>query len=192
MPPPRPAASALIDLSHRPLLLACGDQSGDEALTRIAENGFEQVYVGRDSLGFRIGATDVTAAQLGEASADAERKGLGLHATLIGGSLGDDDGGVADYHRILTHCEALGMRWVLDFGPPTPEDHKGYISLMKAVAPRAAELGLGISMKPHGTCLSNADLLQVVQEVQHPAFGIALDPGNVVYYTEGAEDPVPT
>ena len=96
---------------------------------------------------------------------------------------------------------------------------------MKKVAPRAVELGLGISMKPHGcetplpspllhflplcatgprvasqvavgaarTCLSNADLLEVVKEVDQPGFGISLDPGNVVYYTHrhvDGEEPV--
>ena len=78
------------------------------------------------------------------------------------------------------------MRWVLDFGPPTPESHGQYVSLMRSLGPYAAKLGLGISMKPHGTCLSNADLLELALEVGHPSFGISLDPGNVLYYTEGA------
>ena len=43
------------------------------------------------------------------------------------------------------------------------------------------------------TCLSNADLLEVVKEVDQPGFGISLDPGNVVYYTHrhvDGEEPV--
>ena len=45
------------------------------------------------------------------------------------------------------------------------------------------------------TCLSNADLLEVVKEVDQPGFGISLDPGNVVYYTHrhvDGEEPVRT
>ena len=178
--------------------------AGNDALDRVKENGFSLVYVGRDSLGFSIGGADVTARQLGTARLTAEAKGLALYATLIGvkreplgpnraldtvANLSAADGGAAGYRRILDHCKALGMRWVLDFGPPTPDDHDAYVSLMRAVAPHAAALSLGISMKPHGTCLSNADLLGVVKEVDHPAFKISLDPGNVMYYTRGAESP---
>jgi sugar phosphate isomerase/epimerase len=176
--------------------------AGDDALDRIAANGFNHIYVGRDSLGFLIGGSDVTAAQLEEARAKAAAKGVQLHATLIGvkrdpaganraldtaANLSSPDRGAEGYRRILDHCSALGIRWVLDFGPPTPEDRDAYISLMQTVAPHADSLNLGISMKPHGTCLSNADLLAVVQEVAHPAFAISLDPGNVLYYTKGAE-----
>ena len=35
-------------------------------------------------------------------------------------------------------------------------------------------------MKPHGTCLTNSDLLAVHAAVGHPAFGICMDPGNIL------------
>lgn len=146
----------------------------DDALGCIAANGFAHVYVGRDSLGFTIGDPAVAAEELAEARASAESMGLVLHATLMGASLETAGGGEADYRCILEHCSALGIRWVLDFGPPTPDSHGQYISMMQSVAPYAATLGLGISMKPHGMCLSNADLLDVAIEVGHPAFGISL------------------
>ena len=48
------------------------------------------------------------------------------------------------------------------------------------LAPYAEAHGLGISMKPHGTCLTNSDLLAVHAAVGHPAFGICMDPGNIL------------
>ena len=109
----------------------------------MAANGFSHVYVGRDSLnGFSIGDAGVSDAMLADARAAAEAKGLTLHATLIGvkreplganraldtdANLASADGGAEGYRRILEHCSALGMKWVLDFGPPTPQDHDAYV-----------------------------------------------------------------
>ena len=55
--------------------------------------------------------------------------------------------------------------------PPVP---------LSQLAPYAEAHGLGISMKPHGTCLTNSDLLAVHAAVGHAAFGICMDPGNIL------------
>jgi sugar phosphate isomerase/epimerase len=47
-------------------------------------------------------------------------------------------------------------------------------------------------MKPHGgICLTVQDLMDVHASIDHPAFGICYDPGNLIYYTKGAERPEP-
>ena len=51
---------------------------------------------------------------------------------------------------------------------------------LSQLAPYAEAHGLGISMKPHGTCLTNSDLLAVHAAVGHDAFGICMDPGNIL------------
>jgi sugar phosphate isomerase/epimerase len=65
-----------------------------------------------------------------------------------------------------------------------------YVELMHRAAPYAQHRGIRISLKPHGgMTLRVEDLLRVHCEVGHPAFGICFDPGNIIYYTKGAERP---
>ena len=61
-----------------------------------------------------------------------------------------------------------------------------YFELMRQAAPHAAEMGVNITMKPHGgISLTVEDLIDADGKVNHPAFGICYDPGNIIYYTKG-------
>ena len=47
-------------------------------------------------------------------------------------------------------------------------------------------------MKPHGgISLTVDDLIEAHEKVDHPAFGICYDPGNIIYYTKGDLRPEP-
>ena len=61
-----------------------------------------------------------------------KREPLGANRALdTDANLASADGGAEGYRRILEHCSALGMKWVLDFGPPTPQDHDAYVRLRR-------------------------------------------------------------
>ena len=97
---------------------------------------------------------------------------------------------VADYRRLIDNAVLLGARWLLDLGTGHVERRREYLAVMREVAPYAQQAGLAISLKPHGgITLTTADLIAIHAEVNHPAFGICYDPGNMIYYTKGQERP---
>jgi sugar phosphate isomerase/epimerase len=100
------------------------------------------------------------------------------------------DEAAADYRRLIDNAALLGASWLLDLGTGHINLRADYIALMRQVAPHAAQAGIGISFKPHGgITLTTADLVAIHREVDHPAFGVCYDPGNIIYYTKGAERP---
>ena len=57
---------------------------------------------------------------------------------------------------------------------------------MRQASEHAQQAGVNITMKPHGGISLTADDLATAHEkVNHPAFGICFDPGNIIYYTKG-------
>lgn len=97
---------------------------------------------------------------------------------------------IAAYKQLVDHAVALGAAWLLDLGTSQEAYLGRYVALMKQVAPYAAQAGIGISVKPHGGITRTSDdLIALCGEVNHPAFRVCYDPGNLIYYTQGAEQP---
>ena len=97
---------------------------------------------------------------------------------------------IAAYKRLVDHAVTLGAAWLLDLGTGQEAYLGRYVALMKQLAPYAALAGIGISVKPHGGITRTSDDLVVLcSEVNHPAFRVCYDPGNLIYYTQGAEQP---
>jgi sugar phosphate isomerase/epimerase len=97
---------------------------------------------------------------------------------------------IAAYKQLVDHAVALGAAWLLDLGTSQEVFLGRYVALMKRVAPYAGSAGIGISVKPHGGITRTSDDLVVLcSQVNHPAFRICYDPGNIIYYTQGAERP---
>ena len=109
-----------------------------------------------------------------------------VHADLDKGP----DEAATRYKRMVDHAETLGATWLLDAGTDREEYFEPYFAVMEQVVPYAAEKGVSITLKPHGgLTLTADDLLAVFSRVDHSAFGICYDPGNIIYYTKGAERP---
>ena len=97
---------------------------------------------------------------------------------------------IAAYRQLIEHAVTLGTSWLLDLGAGQEMLRDRYVSLMRQVAPDAQQAGVGISVKPHGGITrTTADLMALHKAVGHQAFGICYDPGNIIYYTQGAERP---
>ncbi|NLG49606.1 MAG: sugar phosphate isomerase/epimerase [Chloroflexi bacterium] len=95
-----------------------------------------------------------------------------------------------DYARLIDNTALVGARWILELGTNRHDLRADYIELMRRMSPRAEQAGVGITMKPHGgITLTAQDLLDIHGQVNHPAFGICYDPGNIIYYTKGEMRP---
>jgi sugar phosphate isomerase/epimerase len=100
------------------------------------------------------------------------------------------DGAATAYVQLIDNAVALGAQWLLDLGTAQEALYGRYLSLMRVVAPYAQEAGVQIAVKPHGGITTTTDdLIAVHRQVDHPSYGICYDPGNIVYYTRGAERP---
>ena len=100
------------------------------------------------------------------------------------------EGALEHYKRVIDNTATLGAAWLLDTGVANPELYDAYWTLIQQAVPYAASAGVQITLKPHGgITLTTADLVSAFQRVNHPAFSICYDPGNIIYYTAGQERP---
>jgi sugar phosphate isomerase/epimerase len=96
---------------------------------------------------------------------------------------------IAAAQRIVANAHELGQQYALNLGI---EDEDRWIDWCKVLTETAAfgqERGVKIVVKHHhGLNNTSLDLLAWTKQVNHPNFGIFVDPGNIVYYT--GKDPV--
>lgn len=91
-----------------------------------------------------------------------------------------------DYKRLIDNAASLGTSWILELGTSKEEQYADYPKLMAAVVDHAQGAGVGISLKPHGgISLTAQELIDLHDQVDHPAFRISYDPGNIIFYTWG-------
>lgn len=89
----------------------------------------------------------------------------------------------------LQNLSRLGGEVLMHCGIGQPERYDALYAALKAAAPVAGDLGVRLVLKPHGGISSTAkDCVRALEIVDHPAFGIWYDPGNIQYYT--GDDPV--
>jgi len=161
------------------------DLSFAEACQRIATAGYTDVAVFR-GIAPDSSREDVLAMRQIAADAGLTPSMLLARAPL---DLGPEPALTA-YKQLIDHAAALGADWLLDLGTGQEVFRNRYVSLMRQAAPYAQQAGIAISVKPHGGITRTSDdLIALHEAVGHPAFGICYDPGNIIYYTQGAEQP---
>lgn len=178
----------------RPVLGACtrpfSQLSLREACARIAAAGYDHVAVFGNEGKVAVRG-DSSAEEVDEAARAA--RDAGLTPSMVLGRAHLDRGlaaAEADYRRLIGNAAELGARWILELGTSDESRYGDYVELMRRVCPAADEAGIGISMKPHGgISLTAQDLQRTWAAVDHPAFGISFDPGNILYYTKGERRP---
>lgn len=161
-----------------------------EAYARIGAAGYTDLAVFANEGEIPVGADssrdEVAAVRTAAANA-------GLSPSMLLGRTKLNEGlelAVDNYRRLIDNAAELGARWLLDLGTGNEAHYEIYYELMRQVAPHAGEAGIGISMKPHGgISLTSEHLLDACAQVDHPAFAICYDPGNIIYYTSGASRP---
>lgn len=96
------------------------------------------------------------------------------------------DEAVDQYKKLIDNAALYGARWLLELGTSKTELAQQYVAILTEIAPYAGQMGIQITMKPHGgITLTVDDLSAIYEQVNNPAFGIAYDPGNIIYYTVG-------
>lgn len=160
----------------------------EQTCEHIAAAGYTDVAVFGKALNSK--SSDDKVAGVRNAAANA---GVAPSMLLVGSDLtGTLEHAVDDYKRLIDNATALGAQWLLDLGTGKEAQYANYFEMMRQVASHAQAAGIGITMKPHGgISLTVDDLIRANDQVDHPAFGICYDPGNIIYYTQGKLRPEP-
>jgi sugar phosphate isomerase/epimerase len=96
-------------------------------------------------------------------------------------ALGD---AIAAAQRVVANAHALGQRFALNLGIYDEELWLDWCKVMREAAAYGQERGVKVVVKHHhGLNNTSLDLLAWVKQVNHPNFGVFVDPGNIVYYT---------
>ncbi|MBT7860242.1 MAG: sugar phosphate isomerase/epimerase [Gemmatimonadetes bacterium] len=163
-----------------------------EACLRISRAGYQHVAIFANQ-GVQPIRSDSTSAELEDVGRITRDTGL-TPSMVLGRTVWDNglEDAVTQYRRLIDNSAEVGAGWILDLGTSKEELYEDYVELMRQVAPSAEAAGVAITMKPHGgISLTVEHLVQTHRRVDHPAFGICFDPGNIIYYTKGDRRPEP-
>ena len=158
-----------------------------EICQRIAAAGYTDLALFSQA-GLTASSTPQEVGQVRQIALDAGLKPSLVmgRANLAGGLQAATD----EWRRWIDHAAALGVAWLLSTGVDRPELYGDFLALLSGTMSYAAQAGIGVQVKPHGgITLTSDDLLRLHQRVNHPAFSICYDPGNIIYYSVGAERP---
>ncbi|NOY81670.1 MAG: sugar phosphate isomerase/epimerase [Kiritimatiellaeota bacterium] len=168
----------------------CNRLTIDDALKHIASAGYKHVALFRNQGGMPVDA-DTSPEAVDRVRRMAED--LGLTPSLVIGSLpldGEDTDAVDRYRRLLDNAARVGAQWVLDCGCMNDTLRPVYVRRMQAAAQHAEQIGVRITLKPHGGLgLTAEGLLETWRAVGEEAFTLCYDPGNILYYTAGELHP---
>jgi sugar phosphate isomerase/epimerase len=159
------------------------------ALDAIAEAGFQYAGLMHSNL-LSVGSTVEEARSVGQ---ECKKRGLKLASVWASrfGVAESVEAGVADLKRRVDNCLACGATSLLIGGTGNPKLHDIYYKTVAEACDYAAAKGVGLSVKPHGgSNATGAQCRKIIERVGKNSFGLWYDPGNVLFYSQGALDPV--
>jgi sugar phosphate isomerase/epimerase len=90
---------------------------------------------------------------------------------------------LARVKRLIDNAKRTGTTVLIEGGTGKPENFETYFSIMRRAAPYAQEHGVMIALKPHGGLSTTGDdTIRAIEAVNHPAYRLCFDPGNLLYY----------
>jgi sugar phosphate isomerase/epimerase len=93
--------------------------------------------------------------------------------------------------RLIMHCVACGSPDLLLGGVGEAGLQGPYYDAIREVSAVAAAHGVRLTIKPHGDRIATGpQCRRVIEDVARPNFCLWYDPGNILYYSDGALDPV--
>ena len=96
---------------------------------------------------------------------------------------------IGNARRIIANAQILGQKYALNLGIEQEERWVDWCKVLSDAAAYGKERGVKVVVKHHhGLNNTSLDLLAWIKQVNHPNFGVFVDPGNIVYYT--GKDPV--
>jgi sugar phosphate isomerase/epimerase len=155
----------------------------DEALSGIAGAGFKYFGFLAQQRKMLIGAT-TSPEEVDQAVARV--RGHGLEPRFIPSTIAMDQSdaeAVTQARRLVDNARRAGVPVLLEMGNSKPENYTRYFEIMRQAAPYAEQQGVTIALKPHGGLSTTADdCLRAIETVDHPAYRLCFDPGNLLYY----------
>lgn len=165
-----------------------------ETLDAIAAAGYAAVGLMSARLASgNVALSAATDAQVAEIREEAGKRGLAISVTYYGGPSANEspEGRVAALRRLIDNCGSARCGTILLGGTPKEEFFDAYYGAVKSVCDYAAERKVALVLKPHGGLnATGAQIRDIVRAVDHPAFRVWYDPGNIFYYSEGKSDPL--
>lgn len=165
-----------------------------ETLAAIAAAGFKTVGLMTVKLpSASITLADASPAQADEIRQRAADRGLTVSATYYAGppvrrSVAE---GVRAMRQLIENCHRSGCAAIVLGGTGDAALADAYYEAVRAVCDQAAENGVEVALKPHGGLnATGPQCREIIQRIDHPAFRLWYDPGNIYYYSEGKLDPL--
>lgn len=156
--------------------------SHDDALAGIAAAGFKNYAF----LGHKEATVDSETSAADAQKLAATVRQHGLEPRMIYSSTRIDapeDEVLTRVKRLIDNAQRTGATILIEGGTGKPEHFDTYFSIMRRAAPYAQEKGVTIALKPHGGISTTADdTLRAIETVDHPAYRLCFDPGNLLYY----------
>ncbi len=163
------------------------------AFDGIAEAGFK--YVGLMTTNTKqwvMLKTDTPVEEVQTMSEEAKKRGLKVLSVFGDFSVGESvQGGVRGLKRLIDDAVICACPNLMLGGTSDEKLYEHYYQAIAECCDYAAGKGVGLSIKPHGG--QNATGLQcrkAIEKVNHRAFRLWYDPGNIFYYSDGKLDPV--
>lgn len=163
------------------------------ALDAIAEAGFRYAGIltakGKSWVMINPETTPQEAAKIGE---DVKQRGLRTASVYGDFQLAESverSGQVL--RRLIDHCVACGSGDLLLGGTSEEKQYEPYYRTIAACCDYAQERRVRLTIKPHGgQNATGRQCRQAIRLVGHRNFRLWYDPGNILYYSDGALDPV--
>ncbi len=157
--------------------------SYEESLWGIAEAGFRWTGLMRQQGKLLLDA-DTPPDRLAYLKEAIDENGLRMSTVLSTIDLSEGvEEAVQSIGRLLRNVAAVGASYFLSCGTNEGAKRDEYYEVMRRAAEIGTELGVMVTLKPHGGISSSgADLAWAAETIDHPNFGIYYDPGNMIYY----------
>jgi len=164
------------------------------ALDGIAAAGFK--YAGlmtAKGKSWVIITTDTSLEEAAEIGGEVRNRGLNLLSLYAGDFpvAKSVQAGIEGLRRLVDNCAACGAPNLMLGGVGDAKLYEPYFTVVRECCGYAGAKGIGLSMKPHGGLnATGAQCRQAVERVGCENFRIWYDPGNILYYSDGALDAV--
>lgn len=123
---------------------------------------------------------------------EAKSRGLSV-VSIYGGDFRaakSVDEGIAGLRHLIDNCVACGCPSLLLGGNGKPEVQEAYYKAVAECCAYATEKGIEMVLKPHGGLNATGPQVgEIVRKVNHPAFRVWYDAGNILFYSDGQRDP---
>jgi sugar phosphate isomerase/epimerase len=185
--------------TRSPWLLGCftrpfSEFTYEQTVQAIASAGFAAVGL----MSVRLSDATVTLAdandsQVEEIREQAAKHKLSIAATYYGGPPVDRSVtvGIEALRRLIDNCHQAKCATILMGGTTSEPLFDAYYDAVAACCDYAAQKQVALVLKPHGGLnATGPQCRQIVARVNHPAFRLWYDPGNIFYYSEGQLDPI--